>query len=280
MNLLCFDIGGTKIKYGIVDKSYNPKMVMEVDTPGTLAEFYDTVVSIIKKSKNIQGIGFSVPGKINSTSGVIISGGAIPYLNNEPLIEKLKNQNINLEIAIENDANCAAISEMVVNEKINDYICITIGTGIGGGVILNRRLRKGVNNIAGEIGTSKMYLNSGKIVSDTAAILPIRQRYAEKNNLCIERVTGQQALSDSKIEEQFVNELSRLIYNIYVILDLELILIGGAISKDDNFILNLREKVNKEIIDDYQKIDVAACSYNKKAGLVGIGYILNTKREA
>lgn len=268
---LGIDVGGTAIKYGLVDENYNITSLDKVSTPKTKEEFITQLVKIINKFPNAKGIGISMPGIINSSTGNLITVGAIKGLDGINLIETIKSYGELRPVHIENDAKCVAISEMVCGNAvgISNFACITIGTGIGGGIVVDGKLVKGNNFIAGEIGEMRQELYSDQKLSDTSAILPIRRLYAEKHNLDVANVDGKLALTDPEIKEYFLKNIQRLIHNIVYILNPEKILIGGAISNDDQFIKKLQTNVEKNNIDQFIDYTIDKCKNTNNAGIIG-----------
>ena len=160
MYYLGIDIGGTSIKAGIVTE--NNKIIYKASTKTSIGPsgFINTLVTLVQKILDESGlniteiasIGIGCPGYIDAKNGVIDEAGNL-QLRNYPLVEKLK-EHFNLPIYLHNDANCAALGEYwALNDKtIESYIMVTLGTGIGGGIILNGQIYAGCNGRAGEFG--------------------------------------------------------------------------------------------------------------------------------
>ncbi len=157
------DLGGTKINIAFVNKE--GKIEEHIKIPTYAEQGKDLVISRIKKGilqlifqrdkkiENIAGIGMGVPGPVNYKSGVIHFAPNLPGWKEVPLAEIIK-QEFQMPIIIENDANVAAWGEKIFGaaQGINDMICLTLGTGIGGGLIFNGEIYHGRDNVAGEIG--------------------------------------------------------------------------------------------------------------------------------
>lgn len=156
--LLGIDIGGTKVKLGVVD---NEKRVI-VDytsvrtrvTEGTDAILEDITAAAktLMSRYDIERVGIGSAGRIDSKNGVVITAGNLPF-RNAP-IAKILSENLGVPAMLENDGNCAVIGEYLagVARGKKDVMMITIGTGIGGGVICNGKLLTGKNGRAGELG--------------------------------------------------------------------------------------------------------------------------------
>ncbi|MDO8548723.1 MAG: ROK family protein [Ignavibacteria bacterium] len=157
---LGIDLGGTSIKLGIVS---NPgKIVSKISLPSHAELGPDEVISQVKKGikqilahkkEKIKGIGIGVPGVINTEKGTV------EYPPNFPgwgriKVGKIIQKEFGIKTLIENDANAAAIGELIfgAGKKYNSFIMITLGTGVGGGVIFNKKIYRGEFGAAGEIG--------------------------------------------------------------------------------------------------------------------------------
>ena len=149
---LAIDVGGTKIYNAVIDEK--GKILTEVEkhsTPKTFDEIKNTFISIIEKYENeVDTIAFSTCGAVNNqNSGIVGSTGNIakeyPSMRFQELSKK--------PVFVENDANCAAWAEYKIGASRNSAVSvmITLGTGVGGGIIINGHLLKGQNGAAGEM---------------------------------------------------------------------------------------------------------------------------------
>ena len=107
--LLAFDIGGTFIKYALVDEAYQVSDSSKVPTPATIEEFWEALERVICLFQNrITGIAISCPGEINSRLGFVFKGGLIPYLRNIPLAFRL-NKTFQVPVTVLNDGVCCRL---------------------------------------------------------------------------------------------------------------------------------------------------------------------------
>ena len=155
------DVGGTGTKFGIVDRDGNVLFTGEISTKkhaevGTfIEELYTAVSEIIEKAGGtgrIKGIGMGAPNG-NFYTGTIEYAPNLPWKGIVPLA-KLVEAKFNLPVALTNDANAAAIGEMMYGaaKGMKDYIMITLGTGVGSGIVANGKLIYGHDGFAGELG--------------------------------------------------------------------------------------------------------------------------------
>lgn len=157
MNRLGIDIGGTSVKFGIVDENYN--ILEQISIPTLAKRSTEALVAdIIEAAKplirayNPVSIGIGSPGSIIPQEGLVIRAGNLPF-RNVPLA-RLVEDGLGLPTYLENDANCALIAEVAagVCRGCQDALIITIGTGIGGSILIGGKIYYGHNFLAGELG--------------------------------------------------------------------------------------------------------------------------------
>ncbi len=154
------DIGGTNIKQGIVSEL--GEIIFSTMVPTNREGGPDEVISQLKKGiketisqneLNIAGIGIGAAGSVSSKKGTVSNPPNIPGWGVVNVVDIIKNE-FNFPVFIDNDANAAAIGEMLygAGKEINSFALVTLGTGVGGGLILNRKIYQGDFGAAGEIG--------------------------------------------------------------------------------------------------------------------------------
>ncbi len=149
------DIGGTRIKAGLVTSAGRVRKVVVQETRGSVEEILATVVALVEpllaQSKAVRGIGVGVPGIVDHR-GVVYDPPNLPGWHKIP-VRRLLQQHVAVPVWVENDANAAGIAELLfgVGQQLPSFLYLTWGTGIGGALILNRSLWKGAG-WAGEVG--------------------------------------------------------------------------------------------------------------------------------
>ena len=154
------DLGGTNIKLGLVSQS--GKIVRKTSVETKADEGPDAVISQMKKGinqilaknkKEITGIGIGAAGVVTVKKGIVENPPNIPGWGKVKLGEIIKKE-FNINVHVENDANAAAIGEMIFGNgrKLHSFVMVTLGTGVGGGIIINRKLFRGEFGAAGEVG--------------------------------------------------------------------------------------------------------------------------------
>ncbi|WP_304681670.1 ROK family protein [uncultured Clostridium sp.] len=287
---IALDVGGSAIKYGLLNKYGEILEKGNIVTDNEdIDKFIFDIKSIVEKyikSENIKGLACSFPGAVNQKTGFIEGVSAVPCIHNVNM-KKLLSEATALEISMENDANCSALAEGWIGaaKDVDNFISIVLGTGIGGAVVIDKKILRGKNLHGGEFGfiqvTDEKGENGlGNVWSRVASTGALIRRVANRKNIDVSDLTGQLVFEmekdDEEVKEEFAEwfkVLAKGIYNIQYILDPEKILIGGGISARKDFIDILNKYLelmkNKESTLD---IKVEKCEFDNDANLIGALY--------
>ncbi|GAA0856185.1 MULTISPECIES: ROK family protein [Bacillota] len=280
----CLDIGGTSIKVALSDKDGN---LIEKDTlypSHELKEFTNTIVNWVNGMKNqydIKGVAISSPGAVDTNSGIVGGASAVPCIHG-PNWKEILSERLNLNISIENDANCVALAEIFSGsaKEVNDILFVVCGSGIGGSIIKDKKIHHGKHLYGGEFGFMIMEDNDGeyKTFSEIASTMSFVRKARKHFN--DESLDGKDVFNKAEngdefckeIIDRFYSELAKGIYNLQYMYDPELILIGGAISDRDDFVISLNEKIDN-ILEKIKiaeiKPEIRTCTHRKDANLIG-----------
>lgn len=161
--LIGVDLGGTKIALALAETSGRilTEETLVTQTKARPAAIISQIISsirnLIKKggisSKQVLGIGFGAPGQVLPEQGLVVSSPNLPAWHNIQLIKPITRA-LKCPVYLDNDANCAALGELYfgAGQKYQNFVFVTISTGIGGGIIIKKDLYRGARNIAGEVG--------------------------------------------------------------------------------------------------------------------------------
>ena len=300
------DIGGTNIAAGIVDEKYAIVHSGSIKTiaPRSAESICDDIAKLCGKIasdcgisfSDIQGIGVASPGIIKN--GVVVFAKNLDF-DNVPLKSMLE-ERTGKHIAVCNDANAAALAECMVGsgKGCGSLVAVTIGTGIGGGIVINGRIFEGFNGAGAEIGhivivpdgrlcvcgnrgCFETYCSASALIRDTKEAM-----MANKNSalwkICgsIDRVDGKSVydaakLGDAtaeKLLDRFVRYLSIGVSNIVTLLQPDVVCIGGGMSEQEDALINpLVNLVNETgIIKELsQKTRITAAALYNEAGIIG-----------
>ncbi|MHA4985913.1 ROK family protein [Cetobacterium somerae] len=291
MRYLSFDVGGTNIKYSLIDTNGNILKSGKYTTITNREEFLNKIEDIIKEnSEKIEGLAFSMPGVIDVDKGHMITGGALYELYDYNFKEELEKR-IKIPVEIENDVNCVALAEKWLgNAKENkNFICLTIGTGVGGALFINDKIVRGAKYSAGEFGfmiTERLKNTADSTLSMRGSVRGgLIKSYAKKVNQNWEELDGKKifeyAENGDKIAIETINEfytnIAYSIFNLIVSLNPEKILVGGEISVRTDFIEKIKEKLEelKSEIVDLKNLEfpvIERCKFLNDSGKIGALY--------
>lgn len=298
-----FDIGGTNTKYGIVNEQGKILEKAAFKTNHEKIEFLSDLESIVKKMQlsypKIKGIGISAPGIIKK-NGYMVTAGAIKSLYGTNLKVEME-ERCKLPTSVDNDANAAAIAEKWIGNarELENYLCIVLGTGIGGGIVINKQLYRGAHGMAGEFG----WMMIDKLPDEgNLETVSLNQRAAIVGGLCFqynkkiaELKSDTETIEDAReiflLEEQgdelarevvgqFLEDIAVGLVNLIAAFDPEAILIGGAISSNGEFMKRLTEKVfsvearheSINYLNAHELIPIKPAKLKNDAGILGAVY--------
>jgi predicted NBD/HSP70 family sugar kinase len=285
------DVGGSHIKYALMTTNEIIEKG-EVPTPADNSiHFVQTLVELAKKYENqVKGIALSVPGRIDTAKGLMHTGGYLSFIEDFPLVDILKQQ-IPLKITIENDGKCAALGERWKGALVGveNGMVVVLGTGIGGGILVNGKLMKGQNFGAGElswlpISMVEMGKDEPFLWAHLCGTMGLTEVYERERNLPYRSMSGKdffklanaQDPSALKILDQFSKSFAIGVIGIQAVLDTEVIAIGGGISAQPLLIESLQKAVD-DLFGQYEsmpigKPKIVRCAFANDANLYGALY--------
>ena len=291
------DIGGTAVKLGLVDETGKVMRRAErsVSFDGYKTPILDTVQAAIREFlgshdvPKLEGIGVSATGQIDSRRGVVAGTcGNFPGWIGVDIKGTLERE-FGLPVTVANDANCMVLGEVWVGaaKGYTDVIGVTLGTGVGGGIITGGRLLEGARGLGGELGHFRLHALDG--VACTCGAIGCYERYAATTAL----VRGAQkmgldapdgraifeaaAAGDARtvaVLNHWINEIAQGLAGLVHIFNPQLILIGGGVSAQQELLIDpVAEKVRKSVMPAFAEgLEVKAAALQNDAGLVGAVY--------
>lgn len=266
---LGIDFGGTSVKFGVVQGHdvIDSAPSIATDDFTEPAPLIDAIVRVVedlrKRHLAISAIGAGVPGFVNFRTGTIHNLTNVSGWTNIPLREIL-HQRTGLSVTVENDANCMAYAEWKegAGRGREHLICITLGTGVGGGIITHGHMLRGANSVAGELGQMSIdyqgrkgaYGNLGSLedyIGNNEIAADAREFYAAKGiersvTECTPAALSEAANSGDKIAvqiwENIASKLATAIMNACWLLNPEAIVIGGGVAKAGALLFGPLEK--------------------------------------
>lgn len=279
------DIGGTNTVFGIVDArghvvaADSVKTRKHADFDDYIAELHEGLSRLIKANEaenQIQGIGIGAPNG-NYYTGEIINPPNLPWGPVIPLAEKVSKVFGGIPVAVTNDANAAAVGEMTYGAArgMKDFIMITLGTGVGSGIVINGQLVYGSDGFAGELGHVIMKRNNGRVcgcgrtgcleaycsatgVARTAReFLEVRSEPSLLRNLEIEDITSKDvydaAMAGDKLAKDIFNYTGEILGEAFADMAAfsspqAFILFGGLAKSGDLLLKPIKESFDKNVM--------------------------------
>lgn len=308
------DVGGTNVKIALVDGE--GKIIYSNSVPTYAQMGYEYTVNNIKQAirdlmketntdaKEIEGIGFDFPGQVDYKTGVVKLAPNIPGWVNVPIAQMIEEE-FNIPTRIDNDVRCAALGELKLGagKGCENFVCITVGTGIGSGLVINGQLVRGAANAAGEIGHIKLQMNGGPICGcgDTGcleafasgpSIVAMAQEYLKGGKSTKFR---EMAGADGEITPYIVakaaeagDPVAKRIFEIvgtYIgmglvsvinLLNPEKVIIGGGVAAAGDLLLDPIRKTIKEraMVVAGNSVEIVPAELGNSAGVIGASMLV------
>lgn len=305
------DLGGTNIAIGIVDD--DAKIIVKGSTPTYNERSYQEIVKdmaelskeLIKKAgleiEDIKGIGVGSPGSIDAKNGVVVYANNLEF-NNVPLREEL-NKYFDVPVAVENDANAAALGEYKATGIESEcFVAITLGTGVGSGIVIDGKIFRGFNGAGGEIGHTTLVADGVQCTcgrkgcweayaSVTALIrqtkVAIEKHPESLMNEIVKKnggeVSGRTAFDAAKqgdkaaqnVVDTYVKYVADGVINVINTFQPEILVIGGGISREGEYLVEPVRKNCQEF--SYMKGElpetrIQPATLLNDAGIVGAAF--------
>lgn len=291
--ILGIDIGGTSVKMGFVghDGTIHARYEASVCFDAYQTPILSTVIAAAKKciaqhQMDIEGIGVSATGQIDTETGVVIgTNGKIPNYEGAEIKRELEAA-FNVPVCVINDANAAVLGECFsgMAKGMRNVLMITLGTGVGGGVVVNGEVLRGARGIAGELGHFTLYQNGiqcscGKRgcyenYASTSALL-VKARIAAGNPL----LNGQDIFDLVRngdillrnVLNQWLDDIAAGITGLIHVFNPQMVLIGGGVSVQEELLLKpLRERIYASVMPCFaENLRIERASLGNNAGLIG-----------
>ncbi len=285
--IACFDIGGTAIKYGVAreyqdsilfDRHWEiPTNAKQIGGPGIQDRILQLVAEL-KDNYTLEGVAISTAGMVDSRTGVIIyANNNIPDyigINMKTAVE----EKFSIPTAVENDVNCAALGELAYGaaKGSRSVLCLTIGTGVGGAIILNDEVWHGATGSAGEIGY--IPLNGGTFesqASTTALVQAVADRSGEALNgrQIFERAKANDPICLEEVEH-LCEALAKGLAACICVLNPETVVLGGGIMAQHEFLRPRIEKYLQDMVNPFvwKGTTLAFATLGNHAGMAGAYY--------
>ncbi|MDF7669102.1 ROK family protein [Lactobacillus sp. ESL0703] len=295
--LLGIDIGGTTTKLGFISETGTILKKWSLPTIKTNNEFQmlDAITASYKNETEhdfiLSGVGIGVPGSVNPQTMAVYDCNNLGWHDNIDIASYVSS-NLNTLVRVENDANVAALGEIWRGScSSNNILYVTLGTGVGAGIVLNGKLVSGSLGAAGELGhvivdPNGFMCSCGnrgclETVASATGIVRLYKHYSKNS---ISKTTAEEVFNRAKSGEQISLEavdtacdfLGLGIANTVNLLNLEEVIIGGGVSAAGEFLRNkIQNSMNKYLyLNNKEHVQLKLASLGNDAGILGAAYLV------
>jgi len=289
------DLGGTKTEGILIDSQGKELTKKRIKTEKNYQGTIDGIISVVSEfEKNfgeVDSIGIGMPGAISSDSALIKNANSI-WLNGKSLKKDLENQ-LQRKVNLENDANCFALSEAVDGAGKGHSVVfgVILGTGVGGGIVVNQKVMQGRNKISGEWGhitlpnrtedekkyNKKCYCKKEGCIETYVSGPGFASVYNLKHNTNLdshEIINGYPSDQKSVVAlKNYVDHLARGLSVVINILDPEIIVLGGGMSNVEYIYVNISDQLKKYVFTDIFHTKVAKNIHGDSGGVRGAAWL-------
>ncbi len=304
------DLGGTNIVAGVVNEKY--EIISKAKTPTNrprsaedickdMARLaLEAIESAGLKLSDIESIGVGAPGSVNSDTGIISYSNNLDF-HDAHVAEYIK-EVIDLPVYVENDANAAAYGEFVAGSAkgTKDAVCITLGTGVGGGIIIDGKIYSGFNYAGAELGHTVIEVDGPQcscgrkgcfeVFSSATGLIRMTKEAMDANpdskmhEMMGDHVSGRLAFDAMRagdeaakgVVDKYIKYLAIGIANAINIFQPEVLCIGGGVCNEgDALLIPLKEYISKEIYTSSsdKNTEVIIASLGNDAGIIGAAFL-------
>ena len=290
-NRIGIDLGGTKIEAIIIDDQF--QVIDRKRIPTLRDEGYDAIINrIIDLSKEMIGIGdidgpigICTPGTIEATTGLLKNSNTVCLIGKP--IQKDMEDALGIPVLMENDANCFALAEATIGaaKKYDVVFGVILGTGCGAGIVMNKKIHRGANAIAGEWGHHTLYPdgrscycgNQGcteSYISGTALESEWKELTGEFATVT-DVIDNKMYKAHPEWKENFMMNFGRALSNVIDILDPDAIVMGGGLSKVDLLYTEGMQAVYKESFSEVVQTPIIKNKLGDSGGVFGAAMIMD-----
>lgn len=261
------DLGGTNLRVGLIKNNKIIKYI-KTKTPKTSKEIVNVLIDLIEQvnSKDVKGIGISSPGPLKD--GIIKNPPNLAFKNFD--LKKVLRKKFKKRIEIENDASCVSIAESNLGCKKKNFLVLTFGTGVGGGIFINGKPYHG-QGYAGELG--HIILDNNKFFeTHWQEKIKLSRKYFG-NRLLIKDLLKIKDKKAKKCIEDIVKYVGQGIGSLVNVFDPEIVILAGGIMETGDIFLNMIKKEAKKYIVLPKQIEIK-WSELKHPGVLGASLLI------
>lgn len=283
MKIAVLDIGGTNIKAGMyIDGVLTDQKELETQAEFGGPHVIKRAMDMIGEYRRFDAIGISTAGQVDSRQGLIkYANSNIPGYTGIR-IRELFTEQFHVPVTVENDVNAAALGEAAfgAGKEFKDFLCLTYGTGIGGAIVMDKKIYKGCGFSAGEFGA--LVVHGHERNPDKDIFSGCYEKYASTTALVKKAVKKDASLINGKeifkrigephVEEivnQWIEEILYGLASLIHIFNPACVVLGGGIMVQDYVIEGIKNRVRGHIMPSYQDVIIKKAELGNTAGMLG-----------
>lgn len=286
MKILCFDIGGTFIKYALCNENFelSDKKKVPTNAKDGGQVIIKRIIEIIESYDNIDRVAISTAGQVDSENGIVVySTDNIPYYTGM-MVKSIIENKTGIPTYVENDVNAVALGEARFGaaKGQSDFVSIALGTGIGGAIYLNNKLYKGSTSASGEIGHMITHAGGKQCTCGGEGCF---ECYASANALinAVNKISNEpldafqifekENMSKPEIRseiDKWIDEIILGLINIIYIFNPPLIVIGGGIMNEDYIIELIDRKIYNRLMENFRNVKIERTKLGGDSALLGV----------
>ena len=298
---IAVDFGGTSIKIGVtrgaelLDKA-EPLPTQEYDSPESIIEaMCGSIRGLLLRHPDAVAVGLGMPGWVHFEAGVLYQLTNVPVWNHEVPVREVMQRELGLPVVLDNDANCMAYAEwkLGAGRGLQNIVCLTLGTGIGGGIVVHDRMLRGRCVSAAELGQTSICYN-GRVgpFGNRGAV----EEYIGNNEMAADAVARYAAAGIARTPEEctpyrlelaaragdaiaqqvyldFAEKLGCLVMNMMYTLAPDAFIIGGGVAKAGDLLFSpLEQRLREQLFPvHYANLRLLPAHFGADAGIIGAG---------
>ena len=291
--ILSIDIGGTAVKMGLVDGEGNIHARHEAsvcydnyETPILSTVIREAKAFLERKNASVEGIGVSATGQVDDRAGVVIgTNGKIPHYEGSRIKQEMESE-FGVPVFALNDANAAALGECFAGRAkgMENVLMVTLGTGVGGGIVLGGRIFGGTRGIAGELGHIPLYADGipcacgsrgcYESYAATTALVRLAKEATGESEMNGRIIFSRAAQGDKlmlDILDRWISDISAGLVGLVHTFNPQMVLIGGGVSSQEELLIRpLRARVLKTVMPRFAEgMQLEAATLGNDAGMIG-----------
>ncbi len=298
---IAVDFGGTSIKIGVTcgDKLLEraePLPTQQFDSPESImSAMCASIRGLMQRHSDAVAVGLGMPGWVYFQKGILYQLTNVPVWNHEVPVREVMQRELNLPVVLDNDANCMAYAEwkLGAGRGMQNIVCLTLGTGIGGGIVVNNRMLRGSRVSAGEVGQTSVcyngkvgpfgnrgaveeYIGNNEMAADAAAryaAAGINRSAEECTPYHLELAARAGDAVARRVYLDFAEKLACLVMNLMYTLAPDAFIIGGGVAKAGDLLFEpLDAQLRQQLFPvHYANLRLLPAYFGADSGIIGAG---------